>query len=99
MKMFSWSRTVLLSFMMAAECLAAAAQLVVVTSPTNDSSVVSPVHYVASASSPQCSRGIASMRIYIADHVVAYKVEAAAIDTLLTLVPGNYATVVQAWDN
>jgi len=38
------------------------------------------------------------MRIYIASHVVAYKVQASSIDTQLTLTPGTYKTVVQAWD-
>lgn len=79
--------------------LPSAAQVVTVSSPANNTQVSSPVHYVASATSPQCSNGIAAMRIYIADHVAAYNVKADAIDTLLTLVPGNYATVVQAWDN
>ena len=38
------------------------------------------------------------MRIYIASHVVAYKVQADSIDTHLTLTPGSYKTTVQAWD-
>jgi len=76
-----------------------AAQVVVVSSPANNSKVSSPVHYVASATSPQCSKGIAAMRIYIADHVSAYNVKSDSLDTLLPLSPGAYNTVVQAWDN
>jgi hypothetical protein len=39
------------------------------------------------------------MRIYLARHVNGYNAKAASIDTFLTLIPGNYDTVVQAWDN
>ena len=79
--------------------LSSMAQVVAVSSPANDSQVSSPVHYVASASSPRCSKGIAAMRIYIADHVAAYNVKADSIDTLLPLSPGKYDTTVQAWDH
>ena len=75
-----------------------AAQVVTVTSPASNSKFQSPAHYVATATSPQCAGGIIGMRIYLAPHVVAYKVQANSIDTQLTLTPGNYQTVVQAWD-
>ncbi len=74
------------------------AQVVTVGSPANNSKVSSPVHYVAAASSPQCSKGIIDMRVYLAPHIVAYSVNSASIDTRLSLTPGNYKTVVQAWD-
>ena len=73
-------------------------QIVTVTSPANNSQFLSPAHYVASASSPQCARGITGMRIYLAPHVVAYKAQSNSIDTELPLTPGSYKTVVQAWD-
>jgi DNA-binding beta-propeller fold protein YncE len=83
----------------ACTALPSAAQVVIVSSPANGSEVPSPVHYVASASSPQCSKGIAAMRIYIADNVSDYNIKSNVIDTLLPLSPGSYNTVVQAWDN
>ncbi|HZR58815.1 MAG TPA: hypothetical protein VFA74_18240 [Terriglobales bacterium] len=69
------------------------------TSPTNNSQVTSPVHYVASAASPQCAKGIAAMRIYTAPGVSAYTVNSNQLDTNITLASGTYNTVVQAWDN
>lgn len=75
-----------------------AAQVVTVNSPANNSQFSSPAHYVASATSPNCPQGIIGMRVYLAPQVVAYKVQSTSIDTQLTLTPGNYKTVVQAWD-
>ena len=83
----------------AATALPSAAQVVIVSSPANNSQVSSPVHYVASATSPQCSKGISAIRIYIADHVSAYTINSNSLDTLLPLSPGAYKTVVQAWNN
>jgi hypothetical protein len=57
------------------------------------------VHFVASASSPNCANGVASMRIYSAPGVIAYTVYAASLNTSITLAPGTYNTVVQSWDN
>ena len=73
--------------------------VVTVTLPTNNSTVPSQVHYVATASSPQCAKGIAAMRIYSAPSVGAYTVNSNSLDTNITLSPGTYNTVVQAWDN
>ena len=90
----------LLGFFFLTLCwLPSMAQVVIVSSPANDAQVSSPVHYVASANSPQCSKGIAALRIYTADRIVAYNVKADSVDTLLPLSPGSYNTVVQAWDN
>ena len=61
--------------------------------------VTSPVHFVASAVAPNCSKGISAMRIYTAPGVGAYTVSAASLDTYLNLAPGTYNVVVQAWDN
>src|SRR4051794_11737257 len=82
-----------------ASVIQVAAQVIAVSSPANNSQLSSPVHYVASATSPQCAMGIAAMRIYLAPHVVAYNTKSSSIDTKLSLTPGNYKTVVQAWDN
>jgi hypothetical protein len=70
-----------------------------VVSPTNGGAPTSPVHFVASATSPNCGAGIASMRIYTAPGVAAYTVKGSSIDTYLSMANGNYNTVVQAWDN
>ncbi|MCU1299293.1 MAG: LamG domain protein jellyroll fold domain protein [Acidobacteriaceae bacterium] len=73
--------------------------VITVSSPANNSQVDSPVNYVASAKSPQCSKGIAAMRIYTAPNVSAYTRNAGQLNTYLTLQNGTYNTVVQAWDN
>jgi hypothetical protein len=70
-----------------------------VVSPTNGGAVTSPVHFVASASASNCSKGIAAMRIYTAPGVSAYTVDKSSLDTYIKLAKGNYNTVVQAWDN
>ncbi len=78
-----------------------------VISPTDGTStnggpqaaVTSPVHFVASASAPQCSAGISAMRIYTAPGVTGYTVNGASIDTYLKMANGTYNVVVQAWDN
>ena len=70
-----------------------------VVSPTNGGAPTSPVHFVASATTQNCSAGIASMRIYTAPGVAAYTVNGGSLDTYLTMKNGNYNTVIQAWDN
>ncbi len=57
-----------------------------------------PVYYAAAASSPDCAKGIASMRIYSAPYISAYTVNAAQFSTFINLPAGTYSTVVQAWD-
>jgi len=81
-------------------CLSAAASTPVVTVsyPANGSAVHGPVYYAASASSPSCAKGIASMRIYSAPFISAYTVNAAQFSTFISLTPGTYNTVVQSWD-
>ena len=70
-----------------------------VVSPTDGGVVTSPVHFVASASAPNCSHGISAMRIYTAPGVAAYTVNGSSIDTYLNMATGTYHVVVQAWDN
>ena len=69
-----------------------------VTSPTNNSTVGSPVNYVATATT-NCSKGVASMGIYTAPGKLAYVVNGSSLNTSLSLSPGTYNTVVQEWDN
>jgi major membrane immunogen (membrane-anchored lipoprotein) len=70
-----------------------------VSSPSNGSTVTSPVHYVATATAPSCSSGVAAMGIYTAPGQLAYSVNGNSLNTSLTLNPGTYNTVVQEWDN
>src|SRR5579884_4410451 len=69
-----------------------------VTSPTNGSTSGSPVHFVASATSPACSKGVASMGIYTAPGKLAYTVNGGSLNTSLSLASGTYNIVVQEWD-
>jgi hypothetical protein len=69
-----------------------------VSSPTNNSTVTSPVTFSATASTAACAQGIAAMGVYV-DNNLAYKVNGSAIQTSLTIAAGNHFTVVQAWDN
>lgn len=71
---------------------------VFVTSPANNSTVSSPVHYAATATTT-CSKGIASMGIYTAPYQKAYTVSGASLSTDLTLSAGTYNTTVEEWDN
>lgn len=69
-----------------------------VSSPGNKSSDVSPVHFVASATTT-CSKGVAAMGIYTAPYVLAYTVSGSSLNTYLKLSAGTYNTEVQEWDN
>ena len=71
---------------------------VTVSSPSNGSTVGSPVHFVAKAGSTSCSKGVASMGIYKAPGDLAYSVNGTSLDTYLSLSPGTYYTTVQQWD-
>ena len=71
---------------------------VTVMSPVVGSDSGSPVFYEAYATST-CANGITAMRIYSAPGVAAYTTYGQHIETFITLAPGTYNTVVQAWDN
>jgi phospholipase C len=70
---------------------------VTVTSPVANSTVSSPVNYVASATTGTCAKGVASMGIYVNNKIV-YTVNAPQLNTLVNLAPGPEHTVVQEWD-
>lgn len=57
------------------------------------------VHVAASAESPTCPSGMASMRIYPApeDHVFTNK--GGTLNVFMNLKPGLHTAVAQAWDN
>ena len=69
-----------------------------VTSPANNSTVSSPVQYVATGIS-SCARGISAMGVYTSSGVLAYTSNGSSLDTALALGPGTYKTTVQEWDN
>ncbi len=71
---------------------------VVVTSPANNSTSSSPVHFAATATT-SCSEGVASMGIYPSPYDKAYVSNGATLNTNLTLSPGTYKAVVEEWDN
>lgn len=68
---------------------------VTVSSPTTGSTVGSPVHVVASASS---THPITAMRIYV-DNVSAYFIAGSKIDTSVAMSAAKHNVVVQAWDS
>ena len=71
---------------------------VAVTAPANNSTVSPTVQYIATATS-SCSKGVSAIGIYTAPGQRAFTAPGAHLNTLLTLNPGIYNTVVQAWDN
>src|SRR5579875_3077810 len=71
---------------------------VTVSSPKANSTVHSPVTYVAGATTSTCSKGVASMGIYV-DNKLTYTHHGTSLSTALPLNPGQYDTVVEEWDN
>ena len=69
-----------------------------VVAPINNSNVAISVQYVANATTT-CAKGVSAMGIYTAPYVLAYTVSGPKLNTVLTLSPGTYNTVVQEWDN
>jgi major membrane immunogen (membrane-anchored lipoprotein) len=72
---------------------------VTVTAPANGSNVSSSVQYVATASSPACPAGVASIGIYTAPNQLAFVARGSSLNTSLNFSPGIYNTTVQEWDN
>jgi len=68
-----------------------------VASPANNAQVGSPTNYVATASTTSCSKGVASMGIYVNNKLV-YVVGGSSLNTQLNLSAGSYQTVVEEWD-
>ena len=67
-----------------------------VSSPTNGSVVGSPVNYVASASTG-CSKGVASMGVYV-DNQLIFVINGTSMNTNLSIASGGHNTVVEEWD-
>jgi len=89
----------LLTFVCLCLFAAPAFSIVNVSSPTNGNTSTSPVHFVATGSSPACSKGVAAMGIYTTPGVLAYTVKGSKLDTFLTMNSGTYNVTVKQWDN
>ena len=72
---------------------------VTVYSPANNGTSGSPARFIASASSPGCAKGISAIRVYTAPGVEARTETANHLNADISLSPGTYNAVVQAWDN
>jgi phospholipase C len=70
---------------------------VTVTTPKPNTTVTSPVTYIASATTSTCSKGVSSMGIYVNNKLI-YTHHATSLDTQITLNPGAEHTVVEEWD-
>ncbi len=68
-----------------------------VSSPSNGSTVASPVKFVATAGSTTCAAGIAAMGIYVND-ALEYQTNGSSLNASLPLAAGSYNTVIEAWD-
>lgn len=69
---------------------------VTVATPAANSTVTSPVSYVATATT-SCAKGVASMGIYVNNKLI-YVVDAASLNKSLSLANGAEHTVVEEWD-
>jgi hypothetical protein len=89
-------------FVLAVLCVfflvSAAVANVTITSPANNSTVSGSVNFAASASSPSCSQGVASMGIYIGNSL-DYVVNGNSLSTTLSLSSGSYNATVTEWNN
>jgi hypothetical protein len=70
---------------------------VIVSSPSNGESVNSNVQFIASANTTTCSKGVASMGIYV-DNSLKYEVSGISFNTSLSLSAGNHKAVIEEWD-
>jgi phospholipase C len=70
---------------------------VTVSSPASGATVTSPVHYAATATTTTCSKGVASMGLYVNNKLV-YTVRGTTLNTQLSLAAGPEHTVVEEWD-
>ena len=68
-------------------------------SSSGSATASTPVHFVATATSPACSKGVGAIGIYTAPYTLAYRANGASLDTSLSLGVGTYNIVIQEWDN
>ena len=70
---------------------------VTVNNPANGATVSSPVHYVAAATTSTCTKGVASVGVYVNNKLVITQ-NGTSLNTQVSLAPGKYNTVVEEWD-
>jgi hypothetical protein len=70
---------------------------VYVTAPLANSTVTSPVSYSATATTTACSKGVASMGIYVNNNLI-YVTSGSTLNTQINLNTGAQHTVVEEWD-
>jgi hypothetical protein len=70
---------------------------VTVGSPANGGTVTSPVQFIANATTTTCSRGVASVGVYVNNQLVTVQ-NGTSLNAPLSLAPGTYNTVVEEWD-
>jgi hypothetical protein len=70
---------------------------VAVSQPLNGGTVRSPAQYVATATTNSCSKGIASVGVYVNKQLV-YVANGSNLNAPIDLNAGEQHTVVQAWD-
>jgi len=68
-----------------------------VATPANNSTVASPVNFVANANT-SCAQGVGAMGIYTAPYQLAYVSNGSTLNANLALGPGTYNAVVEEWD-
>src|SRR5664279_605014 len=71
---------------------------VTVSSPANAATVSSPVNYVATATTSTCSRGVASMGVYVNNQLIVVQ-NGTSLNAQVNLGAGPQNTVVEEWDN
>ncbi len=70
---------------------------VLVRSPSNGATVSSNVQFSATANTTTCSRGVASMGIYV-DNKIEYVVNGINLNTTLSMAAGTHTVALQEWD-
>ena len=78
-------------------CAAPAFANVTVSSPSNGETVSSPAHYVATSNTTTCSRGVASMGVYVDNNLLVVQ-NGTSLNANVSMTPGAHDTVVEEWD-
>jgi hypothetical protein len=86
-----------LTILLFAACAIPGFATVTVNTPANGATVSSPVYYSATATTSTCTKGVASMGLYV-DNQLVYVQNGASLNTSWPLSPGKYNTVVEEWD-
>ena len=70
---------------------------VIVSSPQAGETVSTTAHFEATGNTTTCSRGVASMGVYV-DNRLEYVVDGTSVNTSLPLAVGKHNAVLQEWD-